>query len=308
MQYHFADIQVYSDGLISCWEMVDLPMFKDKLNKNWVVISIPDGQAISIFSLGHWIIEKGEWTYSKDSFYDYVHSLVKRLNPTLENLHNYNGNNSKVVGKANVAKHFIPTPKPYYYDDPNSVLPKRVSGEKFHVFYRNDDGKTYLAELSIYQSGQIEITSLPVKKTFKFDNIKELINNGQLTTELKVGELITILGLGSFTIVSGEGVDITFKYNEFVDKYNELSGKENSIAKCARIFEEYKQNPTTRLRLELKDAYEVVPEHQRIFVGNMDTKDYEVRQIIYGDIIKKEWEDDYGYEYPYDDMPKPVDE
>jgi hypothetical protein len=40
----------------------------------------------------------------------------------------------------------------------------------------------------------------------------------------------------------------------------------------------------------------------------MDTKDYEVRQIIYGDIVKKEWEEYYGYEYPYDDMPKPVDE
>jgi hypothetical protein len=29
----------------------------------------------------------------------------------------------------------------------------------------------------------------------------------------------------------------------------------------------------------------------------MDTKDYEVRQVIYGD-IEKEWEEDYGYEYP----------
>lgn len=33
MQYHFTDLQVYSDGLISCWEMVDLSMFKDKLEK-----------------------------------------------------------------------------------------------------------------------------------------------------------------------------------------------------------------------------------------------------------------------------------
>jgi hypothetical protein len=92
------------------------------------------------------------------------------------------------------------------------------------------------------------------------------------------------------------------------DKFNELNGRENSIAKCARIFDEYKQNPTKRLRDELREAYEAVPEHQRIFVGTMDTKDYEVRQVIYGDIVKKEWENDYGYEYPYDDMPKPLDE
>ncbi len=40
-----------------------------------------------------------------------------------------------------------------------------------------------------------------------------------------------------------------------------------------------------KIRDELKYAYEAVPEHQRIFVGTMGTKDYEVRQVIYGDIV-----------------------
>lgn len=308
MQYHFTDLQVYSDGLISCWEMVDLSMFKDKLNKGWVVTSIPDGETISIFSLGHWNIEEGKWQHTKETLYDYVYSLVKRLNPTLENLHNYNGNNSKMVGKANVAKHFISEPKPYHFDDPNSFFPKKINGEKFNFFYRNDDDKTYLAELSIYKSGYIEITNLPTKKIYKFEDLDELTEKGILTTDLKIGETITILNLGSFKIVSGSGVDIKFKLNELTDKFHELNGRENSITKCARILDEYKRNPTKKLRAELKQVYEAVPEHQRIFVGTMDTKDYEVRQIIYGDIVKKEWEKDYGYEYPYDDMPKPTDE
>ena len=51
-----------------------------------------------------------------------------------------------------------------------------------------------------------------------------------------------------------------FKIKESTDKLNELNGRENSIAKCARIFEEYKQNPTNRLRDELKVAYEAIPE------------------------------------------------
>lgn len=308
MQYHLTDLQVYSDGLISCWEMVDLSMFKDKLNKGWVVTSIPDGEAISIFSLGHWNIEQGEWQYTRETLYDYIYSLVKRLNPTLENLHNYNGSNSKMVGKANVAKHFMPDPKPYHFDDLNSFFPRKVIGEKFHFFYRNEDTKTYLAELSIYKSGHIEITNLPTKKIYKFEDLTDLAQKGILTTDLKIGETITILNLGSFRIASGSGVDINFKLNELTDKFNELNGRENSIAKCARIFDEYKQNPTKKLRDELKEAYEAVPEHQRIFVGTMDTKDYEVRQVIYGDQVKKEWEDHYGYEYPYDDMPKPIDE
>lgn len=308
MQYHFTDLQVYSDGLISCWEMVDLLMFKDKLNKGWVVTSIPDGEAISIFSLGNWKIEQGEWQHTKETLYDYIYTLIKKLNPTLENLHNYNGNNSKMVGKANVAKHFIPTPKPYHFDNPSSFFPNRINGEKFHFFFRNDDNKTYLAELSIYKSGDIEITNLPKKKIYKFEDLDTLTKNGTITTDLSIGETVSILNLGSFKVVSGNGVDIKFKLNELTDKFNELNGRENSIAKCARIFDDYKQNPTKKLRDELKEAYEAVPEHQRIFVGTMDTKDYEVRQVIYGDKVKKEWEEVYGYEYPYDDMPKPNDE
>jgi hypothetical protein len=307
-QYHFTDLQVYSDGLISCWEMVDLPMFKDKLNKGWVVPSIPDGEAISIFNLGHWYIEQGKWQHTRETLYEFVYSLVKRLNPTLDNLHNYNGSNSKMIGKAKVAKHFIPDPKPYYDEDPGSFLPKKINGEKFHFFFRNDDSKTYLAELSLYKSGRIEITNLPVKKIFRFEELSELVSKRVITTELKIGETVIVSNLGSFKINSGSGVEIKSKLNELTDKLNELNGRENSIAKCARIFEEYKQTPTKKLRDELKNAYEAVPEHQRIFVGTMDTKDYEVRQVIYGDIVKKEWEEEYGYEYPYDDMPKPIDE
>lgn len=305
MQYHFTDLQIYSDGLISCWEMVDLAMFKHKLSNGWVVTSIPDGQKISIFNLGSWVIDKGEWTYDEESYYKHVKTLIKKLNPALENLHNYNYKNSKMIGKVSVAKHLSLNPKPYYYDNPNSFLSKRNEGEKFHIFYRNDDSKTYLAQLSIYQTERIEITNLPTKKIFQFDDLKILINNNQLTTELNIGEEVIILGLGSFIIKSGEGISINSKYNEFLDKYQELNGKENSISKCSKIFEEYKLHPTFKLKQELKEAYEKVPEHQRMFVGNMDTKDYEVRQVIYGNIVKKEWQDYYGNEYPYDDMPEP---
>lgn len=308
MQYHFTDLQVYSDGLISCWEMVDLPMFKGKLDKRWVVTSIPDGEAISIFNLGHWIIEQGQWNHNTETLYDYVHSLVKLLNPKLENLHNYHGSNTKLIGKTNVGKHSPFNSKPYYHDDPESIFPEKINGEKFHFFFRNDDDKTYLAELSIYKNGRIEITNLPVKKTFEFADLNDLSAKGLLTTELRPGETVTILNLGSFKIRSGSGVEMKLKLNELSDKLNELNGRENSIARCARIFELYKQNPTKKLKDELREAYEAVPEHQRIFVGNMDTKDYEVRLVIYGDMVKKEWEDDYGYEYPHEDMPKPIDE
>ena len=98
-----------------------------------------------------------------------------------------------------------------------------------------------MAELSIYKSGHIEITNIPSKRSFTFDHLQELINRGQVTTRLEIGETVSIVGLGAFVIKSGEGVGINFKYDEFQDTLNELNGNENSIAKCARVFEEYKK-------------------------------------------------------------------
>jgi len=307
MQYHFTDLQVYSDGLISCWEMVDLAMFKDKLNKGWVVTSVPNGGAFSIFSLGFWMIERGEWLHTKETLYEYVYSLVKKLNPALENLQNYNGSNSKMFGTLAVAKHSMPSPKPYYSEKPDSYFSKRINGEKFHILFR-EDNKTYLSELSLYKNGLVEITNIPTKKSFKFEDLKELATKGVIATEPRRGETIIISNLGSFKVVSGDSVNIQSKLNELTDKFNELNGNENTIRKCARIFEEYLHNPTKKLQLKLREAYEAIPEHQRIYVGTMDTKDYEVRLAIYGDIIKEEWKQHYGDEYPFGDIPTPTDE
>lgn len=306
--FYYTDLQVYSDGLICCWDMVDLALFKSKLNEGWVVTSIPDGAPFSISNLGHWTIENGNWQHTKQSFYAFIYSLVKQLNPSLENLHNYHGSNTTGIGKVQVAKHSLPDPKPYYLSDPNAIFPRKIHGEKFNVFYREMDAKTYLAEMSLFQDGHVELSNLPGKKTFKFQELEQLADTGTIKTELKTGETIYIHNFGAFQITSGDSVDIRFKLKEFTDKFRELNGSENSIRKCARIFEEYKQNPTKRLRDELKKAYEAIPEHQRIFVGTMDTRDHEVRQVIYGNVVKKEWEEEFGYEYPFDEMPKPIDE
>lgn len=192
--YYSTDLQIYSDGLINCWEMVDLSMFKEKLKRGRVITSIPDGEAISIFNLGRWLIEQGEWEHTAETLFNFVKSLIKQLNPTLENLHNYNGSNTKKIGEVNVSKHFSPDAIPYYcHKDPNSFFPSIINGKKFPFFFRNDDRKTYLVDLSIYQSGYIEITNLPTKKVLNFDELDRYVDEGLLTTELEIGESIAIL-------------------------------------------------------------------------------------------------------------------
>lgn len=283
MQYHFTNLQVYKDGLVYCWDMVDLKLFKEKLKSGWVVTHIPDGEYISLFSLGHWTIDNSSWDFnSADSYYDYVYSLVKILNPNLENLYNCHGTTEKIVGNVRVSALAMPNPKPYYEYGESKIFPERIKGKNLNIFYRSEDHKLYLAQLSIFVDGKIEIANIPEKKYFTIDQVEELITNKTLLTNLPFKERVIILGLGSFDIVNGAGVDIKDKYAEILDVYEELKSGKNSFERCREALSKYKSSPSDELKEELKVAYEKVPRHQRMFVGDMDTKDHEVKQIIYG--------------------------
>lgn len=283
MQYHFTDLQVYRDGLVYCWDMVDLKLFKEKLKTGWVVTRIPDGERISLFSLGNWTIDNGTWDFNiADSYYDHVYSLVKILNPNLENLYDCHGTTEKMVGNVRVSALAMPNPIPYYESGESKIFPERIKGKNLYIFYKSEDNKLYLAQLSIFVDGKIELANIPEKKYFTIDQLEKLINNKTLLTNLPLKERVIILGLGSFEIVSGAGVDIKDKYAELLDVYEELKSGKNSIERCREVFNEYKSNPSNELKEKLKVAYEKVPKHQRMFVGDMDTKDHEVKKIIYG--------------------------
>jgi hypothetical protein len=282
VQYHFTDLQVYSDGLVWCWEMVDLKLFKEKLSKRWVVTSIPDGEQISIFSLGYWKIINGKWDYNENSFYEYIYSLIKKLNPRLENLYDCHGKTTEKVGNANYSIFGFPKPKTYYLTTENRILQEKKLGESIYLFYRADDEKLYLAQLSVFEDGKIELTNIPEKQVFELSELKKLIDEKKLLSEIALKERVTILGFGSFEISDGKGVVIQNKYLEILDIFNKLQGIEGTLEICRKIFEEYKKQPSEELKNKLKIAYENIPQHQRIFVGDMDTKDHEVKRIIYG--------------------------
>lgn len=87
--YFFVDIDVYENGRIECWNFEDFDHFKQDVMRGWVSLASPDNDEISIYGLGSWTIQNGNWLFNKDSFIDYVQSLIKELNPTLENLYKY---------------------------------------------------------------------------------------------------------------------------------------------------------------------------------------------------------------------------
>ncbi len=66
-----------------------------------------------------------------------------------------------------------------------------------------------------------------------------------------------------------------------MDFHNELSGNETSLEKCRNAYYQYLIYPDEETREQLKQAYESVPEHERIYLGDMDTRDTDYQRIIY---------------------------
>ena len=129
--HFFINLPVYEDGLIDCWEMVDLDLFKAKLNSGWVSPIIPNGKALSIHHLGSWEVKSGTWLFDKDSFYQHVKNVLIDLNPDLTNLYNCHGTTSKRVGKVNASIFGISKGVPVRKEDEASYFTKEFQRRSF---------------------------------------------------------------------------------------------------------------------------------------------------------------------------------
>lgn len=51
-----VQVQVYEDGMVNCWELVDLKGLKQKIDEYWLGPDIPDGETLSIHGLGAFVV------------------------------------------------------------------------------------------------------------------------------------------------------------------------------------------------------------------------------------------------------------
>ena len=307
LDYHIIDLKVYSDGIIDCWEMVDLPIFQEKLKENWVVTSIPEGSQISIFELGRWKIKNCKWNFDRQSYFDFVKSLVKVLNPNMENLYNMHGSTSMKVNGVNTSKLGFSSPEPYYVSSEIGVHKETIEGNKFTIFFRDEDDQFYLSQMSIFKDGLVHFNDIPNSKSYKFADIRKLIDSKKILSEIPTGNRVNLGNLGSFELDTGYSIDIEEKFLDFQDQFNALQGKEDCLSKCIRIFEEFMERPTATKKEELKISFESIPKHKRMYVGDMDTQDFHLKLILYGESARQEWEERYRHPMPDFKVPELLD-
>jgi hypothetical protein len=306
----FVDLDVYEDGRVNCWNFEDFEHFKKDVRRGWVRLSIPDNEEISIHSLGEWTITGGAWIFNQESFIDYVLSLIKKLNPRLENIYQYsekkiNGVTIGESGRGSIYKEHKATP-----DD---IFPDKIDGRSLDLFYKVKD-EYHLAQVNIFADQAISLCRLEKTVELTLPELEALVTKEIIVTEVPVLSRVHIYGLGSFTIKEAQyTADISQKLLEIRDIISKLNGAPTSVQLCRQAYTQYINDPTLSNKEQLKISYENVPDHNKIYVGDMDTKDVEVRMIIYGEQEIERWSHyqvakSRGEKLPTISIPKPKDE
>ncbi|MFB6456841.1 hypothetical protein ACE38W_16330 [Chitinophaga sp. Hz27] len=284
--YYFTDLDVYADGRVQCWNFEDLEHFKNDVKRGWVSLSIPEGDQISIYGLGCWTISNGNWCYTQETFIDYVLSLIKELNPNLENIYQYK---PRVVNGVTIGESGQGTIYKTKSNIPPDPFEERISGDSMNVFYRANDS-WYLAKTIVFPDNTITLTRLETPVDISFQEFEALIDKGIIQSEIPSGTKVMIHGLGSFII--GEAhytTEIAEILLEIQDAARKLRNEPTTLDICINAYQQYLDNPTAANKALLKTSYENVPDHQKMYVGDMDTKDIAVRMIIYGDEEIENW-------------------
>ena len=258
-QHFLVNLEVFEDGLVDCWELVDLELFGGKLNSGWITTSVPSGETLSIHGLGCWSIAEGKWLFNKETYFDHIASIIKNLNPELTNLHNCHGMTTKKVDNMNVSILGLAKGKPFKYENPESYFSKKHIGESFSLFVKNTENNYSLASISVFPDSTLIVSALENHETLSLHEFEKQILIGKFVTEIPKSSIVKIYGLGECTFDECHySTDIMQKYHEVSDLIAKLNKQKTTSQICLEVYERYIATPTVKLRDDLKVAYEIM--------------------------------------------------
>lgn len=311
--YFLTGLQVFADGLVNCWEMVDLAMFKRKLDAGWVVTSFPDGEELSIHGIGCVELTRPDWAHTPKSLLRFIQDAVKSLNPRMENLHDCHGRHTEEINGVRYAAVSTDNPRPWKTDQPISPLVRGIFGGSLRHFEVRD-GTPHLVTIQLFKDNSAVIFGAAEPYTLRFDELVKRLENRDCFRLPDPGEAVVVEGLVRFVCGSWSyRVEPNALAAEFHDLHERVHGRPGAIQECMRAYESYASGPTSEAKEALRQRYEAVPEHLRMYCGDMDAKDIPIRMILYGKGEIENWSHfqvakQMGRELPSIDIPEPPKE
>lgn len=278
-QYFWHNMAVYEDGFVSCWDKVDLSDVPQKLASGKISVHVPDGKGISVFHCCYLNIESAKWNFDAKSYYEFIRETVKKLNPEMANIYKTTDREKAKWNKHRVGFTADPTP----FKLTGGMGYRMLDGNKMNIFLR-ENGKITLTMLSCYEDGTFSVDGLG-EEYLTIEDIERLFAEKTLCSAPESGEVVTLGVLGTAKVTTDSDLAVSDK-----DKLEEIrndsllaQNKPDALELAREAYFAYLVDPCDFYRERLREAYEAVPEHQRCYLGDMDTRDTDYVRILYTD-------------------------
>jgi len=157
-----------------------------------------------------------------------------------------------------------------------------IRGKGLSAFIHN--WHYYETIIGVFEDGTIDCWGL-----VNFEEFKNKVSQGWVVTEVPKGARISChhLYYGNSTLEFYIEIDEFVK--EVEDTIDLLQGKQTVAESCIQAFARFITLPTKKNKSSLREAYNAIPKHLRIYVlGDMDCKDSAIRMCIENRDISQE--------------------
>ncbi len=276
-QYFWHNMAVYEDGTVSCWDKVDLSDVPEKLASGKLAVSVPNGEWLSVFHCCSLKIESAKWSFDSKSYYNFIKETVKRLNPEMANIYKTT-NREKAKWKSHRVG-FMADPTPFKLKGKLGYT--MLDGNKMNIFLRGS-GKITLTALFCYEDGTFSVDGIG-EEYLTMEDIERLFADKTLCAAPERGETISFGALGEAKILTNPKLSVfdKDKLSEIKNDSLAIQNKPDALDLCRDAYFAYLIDPCDFYKEKLREAYEAVPEHQRCYLGDMDTRDADYVRILY---------------------------
>ena len=276
-QYFWLNMAVYEDGTVSCWNKTDLCDVPYQLKRGWLTPFVPEGKGLSVHSLCWLEIIKADWKFDNESYFKFIEDTVRSINPEMENIYKTTDREKAKWKDYHIAFTADPTPCKLGGKFGYQLL----DGDRSNILLRHD-GEITLTQVIIYADGTFSIDVLG-DDFFTLEELEKLFKDKTLCTSVKDGERVSFGELGSAECKTVSSVEPSEKLKEIRERSLSVQNKPDAHERCIKAYHAYLVEPTDFYKERLREAYEAVPEHERCYLGDMDTRDSDFIRILYTD-------------------------
>jgi hypothetical protein len=274
MQFHYTTLFAFEDGVVDCWEGLDLPLFRKKLRNGWIATEAPRGATLSVFGLGMGCVEQFEPLQSLDELEARVLAAIRHWNADPRSWVDLGGEAAMPKGKVRYAKLPALDGIACRHESSGGVrLAREVS-----VFI-NRGGSFRLTRWFVYDDGKAKIG--PEGPLVELAESEQQVLDGHVTMAIPNGAWVEADGLGRVQIEKGHWkVDAQERIREQRDHLVQLQGGTGAISACRQQWLAYQKTSSAKELERLRERYLAVPRHLRMYCGDMDDKDWPIRLAL----------------------------